>query len=102
MASFEVDMLKSIRCGLDHHNSTCPLPAKAILLNPGNHALFGWEELWGLPVMADDRVPPKRFRIDCGGSAFGIEDELEQFIKTKTPVEPVFVPTAPSDQETIF
>ena len=76
MASLEAEMLEFIRRGLDHHAQSCPLAPKAILLNPGNHELFGWDELWGIPVLADDRVAPKRFRIDCDGSAFGIEEEL--------------------------
>ena len=78
--SLEAEMLAFIRAGLDHHNGTCPMPAKAILLNPANHELFGWDELWGIPVLPDGRVAPKRFRIDCDGSAFGIEDELAEAV----------------------
>jgi hypothetical protein len=78
VASLEAEMLAAIRQGLDQHNATCPMPAKAILLNPGNYELFGWDELWGVPVLSDERVAPRRFRIDCDGSAFGIEDELKQ------------------------
>jgi hypothetical protein len=90
MASLEAEMLEFIRRGLDHHAQTCPLAPKAILLNPGNHELFGWDELWGIPVLADDRVAPKRFRIDCDGSAFGIEAELQ---------EPLVVPAGPGRRE---
>jgi hypothetical protein len=92
MASLEAEMLAFIRRGLDHHASTCPLAPRAILLNPGNFELFGWDELWGVPVLPDDRVAPKRFRIDCGGSAFGIEDELEQEVRAP---EPLVVPAYP-------
>jgi hypothetical protein len=80
MASLEAEMLAFIRAGLDHHATTCPMTPKAILLNPGNHELFGWEELWGIPVLADERVAPKRFRIDCDGSAFGIEEEVAEAV----------------------
>ena len=80
MPSLEAEMLEFIRRGLDHHAQSCPLAPKAILLNPGNHELFGWDELWGIPVLADDRVAPKRFRIDCDGSAFGIEAELQDAV----------------------
>jgi hypothetical protein len=45
MASLEAEMLEFIRRGLDHHAQSCPLAPKAILLNPGNHELFGWDEL---------------------------------------------------------
>jgi hypothetical protein len=93
MATLEAEMLAHVRRGLDHHASSCPLAPRAILLNPGNYELFGWDELWGIPVLPDDRVAPKRFRIDCDGSAFGIEDEIEQEIKGG---EPLVVPAYPS------
>jgi hypothetical protein len=100
MASLEAEMLAAIRQGLDQHNATCPMPAKAILLNPGNFELFGWDELWGVPVLSDDRVAPRRFRIDCDGSAFGIEDELQQEIVESRPMEqPLIVPVGPREDE---
>jgi hypothetical protein len=92
MASLEAEMLEFIRRGLDHHAQSCPLAPKAILLNPGNHELFGWDELWGIPVLADDRVAPKRFRIDCDGSAFGIEAEISEVIAID---EPLVIPVGP-------
>ncbi len=90
-------MLAFIRGGLDHHNATCPMPAEAILLNPGNHELFGWDELWGIPVLPDDRVAPKRFRIQCGGSAFGIEEEVEALTSEPARGDPVEVPAGPAE-----
>lgn len=67
---------------LDHHNGDCPVPASAILLNPVDHGLLGIGRLWGLRVLPDDRVPPKRCRIQCEGSAWGIENELETYLQT--------------------
>jgi hypothetical protein len=92
VASLEAEMLAAIRRGIDHHAQSCPLAPRAILLNPGNHELFGWDELWGIPVLADDRVAPKRFRIDCDGSAFGIEAEVAETLRVG---EPLVVPVAP-------
>ena len=92
MASLEAEMLAFIRRGLDHHASTCPMAPRAILLNPGNYELFGWEELWGVPVLPDDRIAPKRFRIDCDGSAFGIEEEVADVIAAQ---EPLVIPAYP-------
>jgi hypothetical protein len=92
MPSLEAEMLEYIRKGLDHHAQSCPLAPRAILLNPGNFELFGWDELWGVPVLPDDRVAPKRFRIDCGGSAFDIEAEISEAIAVK---EPALVPRGP-------
>jgi hypothetical protein len=93
MASLEAEMLEFIRRGLDHHAKSCPLAPRAILLNPGNFELFGWDELWGVPVLPDDRVAPKRFRIDCGGSAYGIEAEVSDAIAV---TEPALVPVGPA------
>ena len=94
MASLEAEMLEAIHKGIDQHNRDCPMPAKAVLLNPGNYELFGWDELWGLPVLPDDRVQPERFRVDCDGSAFGVEDAIEEFAPMEAPKEPSVVSTA--------
>jgi hypothetical protein len=96
MASLEAEMLEFIRKGLDHHAETCPLAPKAILMNPANHELFGWDELWGVPVLPDDRVAPKRFKIDCDGSAFGIEEEVAEMVKQSTPIE-IAIPAGPRE-----
>ena len=83
----ESEMLLRIKAGLEHHNATCPMPARAILLNSGNFELFGRTELYGLPLEPRDDIPPRRFRIDCPGSAYGIEEELEEAIGQEVPVE---------------
>jgi hypothetical protein len=98
VASLEAEMLSFIRRGLDHHAASCPLTPRAILLNPGNHELFGWDELWGIPVLADDRVAPKRFRIDCDGSAFGIEEEVADYVGAPAE-QPLVVPVGPREDE---
>ena len=80
-------------------DDSCPVPANAILLNPVDHGLIGWDELWGLPVLADDRVPTKRVRIQCDGSAFGIEDEVADAVAREEPIViPVVVPVGPGDE----
>lgn len=93
--SLEAEMLAFIKGGIDHHNETCPMPAQAILLNPANHELFGWDELWGIPVLPDERVAPKRFRIQCDGSAFGIEEEVAEAISEPVPAGPLEIPVGP-------
>jgi hypothetical protein len=77
---FEVFNLQAIRAALDHHNGDCPVPARAILLHPVDHGLLGWSELWGLPVLADQRVRIKHVRIDCEGAAWDVETELETML----------------------
>jgi hypothetical protein len=78
--SLEQEMSAFIKAGLEHHNATCPMPARAILLNTGNYELFGRTEMFGLPLEPRDDIPPKRFRIDCPGSASGIEDEIAEML----------------------
>ena len=98
MASLEAEMLEHIRRALDDHAKTCPMQPRAILLHPGNHEMLGWDELWGIPVLADDRVAPKRLRIDCDGSAFGIEGAVEEMIRETQPIE-VSIPAGPRENE---
>lgn len=96
MSKFESKNLGAIRAAIDAHNQSCPVPGNAILLNPVDHELIGWDELWGLPVIADERVPTKRVRIQCDGSAFGIEEEMTEAIAREVPtVIPVVVPVGP-------
>jgi hypothetical protein len=100
VSGFESKNLAAIRQALDAHNAECPVPAKAILLNPVDHALMGWDELWGLPVLADDSVPTKRVRIDCDGSAYGIEDEVAEAVAREAPARlPVVIPIGPREDE---
>ena len=100
MSQFAAKNLAAIKAALDQHNADCPVPANAILLNPVDHELLGFDELWGLPVLADERVPTKRVRIDCDGSAYGIEDEIAEAIAQETPSQlPVVIPAGPREDE---
>jgi hypothetical protein len=67
----EEEMLTNIRRALLAHAAECCQDPKAILLHPGNHALIGWDEVLGLPVLADERVSPKRFLLVCGHQGWG-------------------------------
>jgi hypothetical protein len=83
--------IHTIQVGIQHHNRTCVVPARAILLHPTEHAKLGVQELWGLAVCADERVRLGRFRIDCEGSAWRVEDELDlhtQHLETSTSPTP--------------
>jgi hypothetical protein len=100
VSQFAAKNLGAIKAAVDQHNATCPVPANAILLNPVDHALIDFDELWGLPVLADERVPTKRVRIQCDGSAFGIEDEVADAIAREAPAElPLVVPVAPGEDD---
>ncbi len=100
MSQFAAKNLAAIKAALDQHNASCPVPANAILLNPVDHALIDFEELWGLPVLADDRVPTKRVRIQCDGSAFGIEEQVADAVAREQPATiPQVVPAGPGTGE---
>lgn len=73
-------MLAHVAAGIAHHDETCVMPARAILLNADNYELLGWTEVFGLPVEPRDDIPPKRFRVDCPGSAYGIENEITESV----------------------
>ena len=63
--AFEAGNLAQIRAALDHHNRVCGTPAQAVALNPIDHQLLGYESLWGVPVVADQAIKVKRFKIEC-------------------------------------
>lgn len=46
-------------------------------MNPADFERFDIDMIWGVPVVADECVEGKLFRLDCDGSAFGIEEVLE-------------------------
>ncbi|MCD6727948.1 MAG: hypothetical protein LT070_12025 [Solirubrobacteraceae bacterium] len=75
MASRE-EAERSVKDGLSNHADTCPLPAQAVLVHPDTKAEFGWDYLCGLPVDEDARVPLGRFRVQCEGSAHGLEEQF--------------------------
>ncbi len=66
-----VELLENIHAVLAEHDDTCPT-AKALLLNPGNHGFLGWDVVYGLPILPDPRVAPKRVRVLCGVGWGGI------------------------------
>jgi hypothetical protein len=73
---FEVVNLLAMRLALDDHNTQCPEAATAILLHPYDHGLLRCDRLWGLPVIADERVKVKRIWIECDGATWTSEHQL--------------------------
>ncbi len=76
---FHLRNIVAMRRGLVQHNSRCPIPADAILLNPTDHRLLGHDFLWSVPVVSDESVTVKRFKILCQGSAEGVEEALQDW-----------------------
>lgn len=57
-------------------------------MHPTEHVKLGVEQLWGLPIWADERVRLGWFRIHCEGSAWRVEDELELYTQLLTAPPP--------------
>jgi hypothetical protein len=100
--SLEAKMLENIVKGLEHHDASCPMPAQAVLVSHFDKERFDWDDVAGVPVVAVDDIQPERFRIQCEGSANGIEDALEEFLEApeQIPLEepekqPVVAPLTP-------
>lgn len=76
MGSAESKNLEAISKAIDHHNSTCPFPAAEVRMNPFEVERLGWDEIRGLPVVADPNIGTGRFHIVCSRDMDG--DELEE------------------------
>lgn len=75
---FDIKNLIAMRVALDAHNSTCDDPPISFSLNPVDHGLLRFDELWGLPVLPDPDVKVKRFRINCEFSETSREREFPE------------------------
>jgi hypothetical protein len=83
--SAEAKNLEAISRAIDQHNSNCPYPAAEVRMNPFEVERLGWEEIRGLPVVADPAIGTGRFRIVC--SREGGDIELEEVEAVGSPVE---------------
>jgi hypothetical protein len=81
----EAKNLEAISRAIDQHNSNCPFPATEVRMNPFEVERLGWEEIRGLPIVADESLGTGRFRIVCARDAEG--DELEEVEAVGTPIE---------------
>ena len=63
--SSEAKNLEAISKAIDQHNATCPWPAAEVRMNPYEVERLAWEEIRGLPVVADPEIGTGRFRIVC-------------------------------------
>jgi hypothetical protein len=76
--SAEAKNLEAISRAIDQHNSSCPYPAAEVRLNPFEAERLGWEEIRGIPIVADPELGTGRFRIVCSREGEGTEiEELE-------------------------
>ena len=94
----EAKNLEAISKAIDHHNATCEYPAVAVAMNPFEIERLGWEQIRGLPLVADDSLGTGRFRIVCSRDMEG--EGIEEAEALGIPIEvavPSGAPTKPSD-----
>jgi hypothetical protein len=86
--SSEAKNLEAISKAIDQHNSSCPFPAVAVVMNPFEVERLGWDSIRGLPIRSDPAVGTGAFRIVCGGDEQdeGIEETVEAVSDIEVPV----------------
>jgi hypothetical protein len=77
--------LEAISRAIDQHNASCPFPASEVRMNPFEIERLGWDEIRGLPIVADPELGTGRFRIVCSRDSEG--GELEEVEAVGTPIE---------------
>jgi hypothetical protein len=83
--------LEAIAAAIDQHNRNCAFPAAEVRMNPFEVERLGWEEIRGLPIIADPEIGTGRFRIVCSRERDG--GELEETEAIGEPIE-VATPTS--------
>lgn len=80
MSSSEARNLEAISKAIDQHNSNCPFPAVAVVMNPFEVERLGWETIRGLPIRSDPAVGTGAFRIVCAREESEPADEVVEAI----------------------
>jgi hypothetical protein len=88
----EAQNLEAISKAIDQHNSSCPFPASEVRMNPFEVERLGWEEIRGLPIVADANLGTGAFRIICSRDQEG--EGIEEAEALGIPIE-VAVPSGP-------
>jgi hypothetical protein len=86
----EAKNLEAISRAIDQHNSSCPWPAAEVRMSPYEIERLGWDEIRGLPIVADPSLGTGRFRIVCSreGEGEGIEETEAIGTPLEVPAQP--------------
>jgi hypothetical protein len=92
--SAEAKNLEAISKAIDQHNASCPFPAAEVRMNPFEVERLGWEQIRGLPVVADPAISTGRFRIVCSREE-GEDAGIEELEVVGVPLEVEALPSKP-------
>ena len=95
VANSEAKNLEAISRAIDQHNSNCPFPASEVRMNPFECERLGWEEIRGLPIVADPELGTGAFRVICSRDQEG--EGIEEAEALGIPIE-VAVPGGPPEK----
>ena len=96
MGDSEAKNLEAISRAIDQHNRNCPFPAAEVRMNPFEVDRLGWEQIRGIPIVADPEIGTGRFRIICSRDLEG--EGIEEAEALGIPVE-VAVPAGPRERD---
>jgi hypothetical protein len=65
LAGVFCEIVEGARAALTDHTTRCGDEVHALAINSANFDLLDLTELWGIPVLAWDEVPPMRVRLLC-------------------------------------
>ena len=85
MSDTEAKNLEAISKAIDQHNADCPYPAREVRMNPFEADRLGWDEIRGLPIVADPSIGTGSFRIVCSRDSEG--QGLEEVEAVGSPIE---------------
>lgn len=57
--------LRAIRDAIIQHNGNCEYPATEVRMNPFEVERLDFDDILGVPIMADDDIGTGRFKIVC-------------------------------------